>query len=186
MRYLDLKDWFALIMFFLLGLFLTITIVAGANAHGAVGSQDVMFEPDSFAQVAIESNRPMTWAAAKERATKEYKPILVLVSADWCPGCRKAKAFLGTAPLSGVYYVIVNVDRDRDLAKSIGKESTKIPVLVGYKKCGDQWQRGAINPPVDPTKIRRFLERLQQCDLPAKSTTQPALRTSGRPVPCGG
>jgi len=85
-----------------------------------------------YAYVTRPAKTPVGWsedfAAAKEQAARERRPMFVDFSAAWCPPCNQmAREVLPvqrvTEALRGFIPVHVDVDRDRDLATSFRVEA---------------------------------------------------------------
>jgi len=67
-------------------------------------------------------------------------PRLTVYSAEWCPDCRQAKAFLDE---HGVPYELVEIDKDAEAAKLLEQKTGKrgIPYFV---LDGEQWVRAYV------------------------------------------
>src|SRR5687767_292234 len=83
---------------------------------------------------APADHQPINYDDAYESANKTKKPMLILVSADWCPACRVMKQ--STLPqlfregkLAGVTYTIVDVDQMPRLSSQLMR-SNSIPQLI--------------------------------------------------------
>jgi thioredoxin-like negative regulator of GroEL len=89
-----------------------------------------------------------TYAEARQIVTETGKPLVVMVSTDWCPPCQTMKKTIMPRVREGgllrkVAFAMVNPDREQDLAeKLIG--SGPIPQLVMFRKKGDGWVRKSL------------------------------------------
>ncbi len=88
---------------------------------------------------------PATYKTAYAEATQTGKPLVVLVGADWCPGCRVMHN--STIPqaaqkglLKDVTFVNVNTDHDGQLARQM-LVGGSIPQLVMYYQTPQGWQK---------------------------------------------
>jgi thioredoxin-like negative regulator of GroEL len=85
-----------------------------------------------------------TYAAAYQQSKEEGQPLLVLVGADWCPGCRTMKqSVMPQAARQGVLdrvsFAQVNTDNEPTIARQLMRGGS-IPQLVLYRKTADGWQ----------------------------------------------
>ncbi len=84
-----------------------------------------------------------TYTEAHRKTTETGKPMVVMVSTEWCPPCQTMKKAVMPRVrehglLKKVAFAMVNPDRDRELAqKLIG--NGPIPQLVMFRKKGDTW-----------------------------------------------
>lgn len=101
---------------------------------------------------------------AYREAHKTGKPLVILVGADWCPGCQTMKksvipALKQSGDLANVSFATVNTDRDHELAGKLMKGGS-IPQLIVYKKTGETWQREQLTGAQSVTETRGLLRRL--------------------------
>jgi thioredoxin-like negative regulator of GroEL len=91
------------------------------------------------------ADKPLPYDQAYEAANKSKKPMLVLVSAEWCPACREMKnttlpQLLRDGKLEGVSYTIVDVDEMPRLSSQLMR-STTIPQVVLCTPLSSGWRR---------------------------------------------
>ena len=105
-------------------------------------------------QTVLLAAGPQTYDEAYKQAETNGQPILVLVGADWCPGCRTMKA--GVLPklqaggkLKGINFAQVNTDESATLAGHLMRGNS-IPQLIVYAKTEKGWQ------PMSKDHPRRF------------------------------
>lgn len=99
----------------------------------------------AIASAGVGGNEPTDYRTAYQRAQAGDKPMLVLVTADWCAPCKTMKST--TIPtlqsqdaFRGFHYATVDLGRQETLArKLIGKRG--IPQLIVFEKKDDRWQR---------------------------------------------
>ncbi len=127
-------------------------------------------------QTAVISAGEQDYKSAYQQAAETGKPLVVLIGADWCPGCRTMKQstmpqLASKGDLGKVCYAQVNTDRDHDLA---GKLMTggSIPQLVMFWKSASGWQRQQLTGAHSPSEIRSFLDQAQT--LPPAALTSNA------------
>lgn len=105
------------------------------------------------------------------------RPLLVLVGADWCPGCRKMKNSIlpevrRKGRLQKVEYVVVNTDEERDLAGKL-MHGNSIPQLILFEKVGSKWTRKQLTGAQSVDQTASFVTRPEQA---AQSDAQPTRR----------
>jgi thioredoxin-like negative regulator of GroEL len=96
------------------------------------------------------------------------RPLVVLVGADWCPGCRTMKHAVlprmqTAGRLAGVNYVEVDTDHRGRLADQLMRGGT-IPQLIVFSQGADgRWHReqftGATSEAAVGAAIQRAVER---------------------------
>jgi thiol-disulfide isomerase/thioredoxin len=85
------------------------------------------------------------YADAYQQTTATGRPLVVLVGADWCPGCQTMKNSVipqlqRQGSLNRVAFAYVNTDAERDLARKL-MNGGSIPQLIMYRKTAKGWQR---------------------------------------------
>ena len=112
-------------------------------------------------QVAALSAGGHDYAAAFEQAEESGRPLVVLVGADWCPGCRQMK--YTTIPqlekkggLRNVTFAYVNTDQQRRLAGKLMRGSS-IPQLVMYQKTDSGWTRKQLTGAQSQSSVEAFI-----------------------------
>jgi len=97
-------------------------------------------------QAALLVSGAQTYEQAYEDTQTSGKPLVVLVGADWCPGCVAMKS--GVLPrvqsggyLRGVNYAQIDADSDGELAGRLMRGSS-IPQLIVFSQSPDgKWHR---------------------------------------------
>ncbi len=116
--------------------------------------------------VAALSAGTQDYATAFKQTEDTGKPLVVLVGADWCPGCRTMK--YSTLPqvekkgaLSKVAFAHVNTDQDGSLAGKLMKGGS-IPQLVMFQKKADgTWTRKQLTGAQSPSSVEAFLNSVE-------------------------
>ncbi len=98
-----------------------------------------------FSALAVGGN---TYAEAYREADESGRPMLLLITADWCPGCQVMKN--STLPqlarqggLEDVSLVILNYDQNTALCRKMMRGNS-IPQLVLYYKHESGWRRRGL------------------------------------------
>ncbi len=107
-----------------------------------------------------------TYEGAYKEAHATGKPLVILVGADWCPGCRTMKqsvipALKQSGDLANVSFASVNTDQDRELAGKL-MQGGSIPQLIVYKKTETGWQREQVTGARSVNETRGLLRRVAQ------------------------
>jgi thioredoxin-like negative regulator of GroEL len=113
--------------------------------------------------VAMGAAGGHSYADAHRTTTKTGKPMVVMVSAEWCGSCQEMeKKVLPQVSKHGllqkVSFAIVNVDRERTLArKLIG--SGPIPQLVMFRRTNKGWLRRRLVGGRSPEEVEEFIKQ---------------------------
>lgn len=103
------------------------------------------------------------YATAFKQTAETGRPLVVLIGADWCPGCRQMK--YATMPelerkggLQKVAFAYINTDQDSELAGKLMKGGS-IPQLVMYRKTEDGgWTRKQLTGAQSTSSVEAFLD----------------------------
>jgi thioredoxin-like negative regulator of GroEL len=106
------------------------------------------------------------YVTAFHKAVESGRPLVVLVGADWCPGCQQMKnAAIPEVEQKGglkkVVYAQVNTERDSHLAGRL-MQGSSIPQLVMFYKSGDGWKRQHLTGAHSAGDIQAFLNKAPQ------------------------
>jgi thiol:disulfide interchange protein len=108
----------------------------------------------SIAQTA-DSRQPTDYFTAYKNAQSGNKPMLVLVTAEWCPPCQVMKAttipqLMQRNAFSQFNYATVDLDEEERLARQlIGDRG--VPQLIMFEKQNGEW-------------VRRYLRGIQTAE----------------------
>lgn len=97
------------------------------------------------ASVAVAADGPMDYKTAYAKAQQGDKPLLVLVTATWCPPCQSMKSttipeLLSKDAFKDFHYATVDLDAEAELAKRlIGNRG--VPQLIVFQKLEGKWQK---------------------------------------------
>ncbi|MCA9102646.1 MAG: thioredoxin family protein [Pirellulales bacterium] len=114
-------------------------------------------------QLSLLAGTESDYASAYKAHQESGRPLVVLVGADWCPGCRQMHD--STIPqaqqnglLNDVEFVYVNTDRQHSLASKI-MQGGSIPQLVMYHETEEGFQREQLTGAQSLGAIRSFVRR---------------------------
>jgi len=84
------------------------------------------------------TSEPLDYATAYKQAMKGDKPLLVLVTAEWCPPCQVMKSqvlpeLLSQDSFAGYHFATVDFDEQNRLAKKL-VNNRGVPQLLLYEK----------------------------------------------------
>ncbi len=103
------------------------------------------------ALITMSGTAPAThnYAEAYRKSQVEGKPLLVIVSAKWCPACHTLKDTTmrdleTTGQLTEVNVAVVDRDVEPELAKQLMREQ-KIPQIIVFSKSNSgSWERSQL------------------------------------------
>jgi thioredoxin-like negative regulator of GroEL len=133
-------------------------------------------------QAAAVTAGGQDYATAFEQAQESGRPLVVLVGADWCPGCRQMKQSAipeveKRGGLSKVSFAYVNTDEEGSLARKLMRGSS-IPQLILYRKSESGWKRQQLTGAAAPSEIQAFINRATEVEVPQVSS-RPEPQPSG-------
>jgi thioredoxin-like negative regulator of GroEL len=115
----------------------------------------------AFCWIALGANDPESYAQAHEMTLKTGKPMVVMVTTDWCAPCQVMKKTVipqvrQRGLLSRVAFAIVNPDRDHDLAMKI-TGGGPVPQLIMFRKTHDGWNRRVLIGGQSVESVEQFI-----------------------------
>jgi thiol:disulfide interchange protein len=128
---------------------------SGLLASSLVLICSVVFTSPATAQ------QPTTYLKAYKKAQAGNKPLLVLVTADWCPPCQVMKSttiptLMRKQAFEQFNYATVDLDREEPLARQlIGDRG--VPQLIMFEKQNDQWVRRYLRGIQTPETVEAFV-----------------------------
>jgi thioredoxin-like negative regulator of GroEL len=112
-------------------------------------------------QAAALSAPAHDYATAFRETENSGRPLVILIGADWCPGCRQMK--YTTIPqlerkggLRNVAFAYVNTDQQGRLAGKL-MQGSSIPQLVMYQKTDKGWTRKQLTGAQSASRVEAFL-----------------------------
>lgn len=114
-------------------------------------------------QAAILVSGSQPYAEAFNEAASNGQPLLVLVGADWCPGCVTMKQtvlprLVGNGRLRRVNYTTVNIDEHSELAYKL-MQGRSLPQLIVYARTRRGWHRDQITGPTSEEGVAQLLDK---------------------------
>ena len=115
------------------------------------------------------------YADAHQQMEKTGRPMLVMVSTDWCAPCQVMKKTVipqvrQRGLLGRVAFAIVNPDRDRDLANRL-TGGGPVPQLVLYRKTPNGWLRRNLVGGQSVEAVEKFINQGLATDADDKGSS---------------
>lgn len=115
-------------------------------------------------QLALLSGGPTSYELAYQQASAYERPLLVLVGAEWCPGCRTMKhavlpRIAGQGALSAVSYVAIDSDSEPDLAGQLMRGGSIPQLIVFSRKADGDWHREQITGATSEVAVQSLIAR---------------------------
>ena len=107
------------------------------------------------------AQQPLDYKTAYQRAEKGDKPLLVLVTAEWCPPCQLMKKttipdLLKKQAFKDCHWASVDLDKEKTLAKQlIGQRG--VPQLIIFEKRDGKWIRRYLRGFKTPQIVEAFV-----------------------------
>ncbi|MEX2139872.1 MAG: thioredoxin family protein [Pirellulales bacterium] len=129
-------------------------------------------------QLSLLSTSVNTYDQAYKMTNETGRPLVVLVGADWCPGCQTMKRSVipqleSRGSLKSVAFATVNSDQQQKLAGRL-MQGSSIPQLIMFVKTDAGWQRKQIVGARSVPEIEAFLA--QSRSTPKPTVEQPVDR----------
>lgn len=117
-------------------------------------------------QAAMVTASGRDYSTAYYQAVETGRPLVVLVGADWCPGCQTMKnasipELEKRGGLSKVAFAQVNSDQQSQLAGKLMRGSS-IPQLIMFYKADGGWKRQQLDGARSASDIQAFLDKMPQ------------------------
>ena len=128
-----------------------------------------------------------TYDEAYKQSQANGQPILVLVGADWCPGCRTMKGAVmprlqREGKLKTVNFAQVNTEQNAALANHLMRGNS-IPQLIVYAKTETGWHREQITGATSEAAVEQLIKRATDAQAAAK---EKAAKERGAEAAAGG
>ena len=112
--------------------------------------------------LATPADNTETYAEARRQTTETGRPMVVMVSTDWCGPCQAMKRnVLPRVRERGLFkkvtFAQVNADRDGELAKEL-TGGGPVPQLVMYRRSGRGWSRCKLIGGQSVEKVEEFIK----------------------------
>jgi thioredoxin-like negative regulator of GroEL len=121
--------------------------------------------------VAMLSAGADSYDQAYHDTASSGRPLLVLVGADWCPGCRTMKQSVlpqmaSRGRLNSVNYTIINTDVESALASRLMRGNMIPQLIVFSKKPDGRWHREQITGAVGDSQVQAMIDRALRAQAP--------------------
>ena len=115
-----------------------------------------------------------TYAEARRITTETGRPLVVMVSADWCPACREMKETVIPRVKQGgvlkkVSFAVVDLDRERQLGQQLIRGGL-IPQLLMYRRTPAGWKLRRLIGGQSTKKVENFIEEGIALDKATKAS----------------
>jgi thiol:disulfide interchange protein len=127
-----------------------------------------------FSTVLV-AQEPLDYRTAFKNAQAGEKPLLVLVTAEWCPPCVLMKqttipTLIKKEAFKDFNYATVDLDKEEKLARQlIGDRG--VPQLIMYEKQGDQWVRRFLSGYQSTDKVEIFMAQVGKVKIAEIAST---------------
>ena len=113
-------------------------------------------------QTTLISAQSPSLEEAYQRSVANGRPLVVLIGAEWCPGCvvmknRVLPEAARAGAMNGVEFAYVDVDRDSSVAKKLSRDSA-IPQLLRFERRGDRWAVQQLVGAQSVERVKAFLQ----------------------------
>lgn len=117
-----------------------------------------------LAGVTSENQLEQNYAEAYQQSVSEQKPLMVVVSAPWCPACNVLKettirSMAQTGELDGVSLAVVNKDDEPELARQLTNGEQMIPQIIVYTPQEGTWKRRKLMGFQSKQPVRSLIRR---------------------------
>ncbi len=116
-----------------------------------------------IAAPALTAQDPLDYKTAYKKAQAGDKPLLVLITATWCPPCQVMKkttipALMKKEAFKNFHYSTVDLDQQQKLARQlIGTRG--VPQLIMYEKQEGKWIRRYLRGAQSPQMVEAFVAK---------------------------
>src|SRR5688500_6942201 len=117
-------------------------------------------------QAAVLAGGAQPYDAAFQQAQENNRPLLVLVGADWCPGCVTMKRSVmprmaQAGKRRSVNFTEVNSDLDPAVASRLMRGGS-YPQLIVFAKTPKGWYREQITGATSEAGVQALIQRAEQ------------------------
>lgn len=110
---------------------------------------------------SVYGQQPTDYTTAYHRAQEGSKPMLILVTAEWCPPCQVMKSttipqLMQKEAFKDFNYATVDLDAENRLARDlIGDRG--VPQLIMFEKKEGEWRRRYLRGIQTPETVEAFV-----------------------------
>jgi thioredoxin-like negative regulator of GroEL len=118
---------------------------------------------------ATPTATPSDYSRAYQQSLTTGRPLVVLIGADWCPGCvvmknRTIPEVARAGGLANVEFAYVDVDRQRKLAGQLARGQS-IPQLIRFCPSERGWQSQVLTGAHPVEEVARFVKACPKRNL---------------------
>ena len=126
----------------------------------------------TMVSLAAISSQAEQFDLAYQRSATTGRPLVILLGARWCPGCRVMQQEVmpeveKSGGLKKAEFVYIDIDRNRRLAAKLSKAKT-IPQLIRYHKTPNGWKSNLLNGVRKADEVKAFIKTGEINPLPAR------------------
>ncbi len=123
----------------------------------------VLVQASVLCQASTSLQASESYAEAHRVTAETGRPMLVFVTAQWCPACQSMKREVlpqirRRGLLRRVAFAVVNLDRERKLGQKLIRGGP-VPQLLMYRKTPDGWRCSRLVGGQDAGKVERFIDQ---------------------------
>ncbi len=151
---------------------MAIAMVLALTTTAAHAQQSQQAAPQSYSYEAAVTTESLTYKQAYAKAQAGDKPLLVMVTADWCPPCRQMKAttlpqLMNRESFDNFHFAMMDYDKETDLANQlIGDRG--LPQLIMFEKSNGKWLRRYLKGIQTVQKVESFVAQAGTYRLASK------------------
>lgn len=117
--------------------------------------------PSQSYAMAPEIQPISQYKAAYDSAKESGKPLIVLITADWCKWCHKLERdsiapLRANGELDDCEFIVLDLDQDKEAKQIVG--DNPIPVLMRYQFTNGKWQASKMAGYKPKDEVRAFLK----------------------------
>jgi thiol:disulfide interchange protein len=127
-------------------------------------------------QHALFAANPATYQEALQDAQQHQRPLLVLVGAQWCPGCQTMKhqvfpSLARRGALKAVTFTTVDYDADSATAQQLMRVGTVPQLIVFSPLPSGKWHREQLVGETNEAEVQSLISRALKVQQPAVTQT---------------
>lgn len=127
-----------------------------------------------LAAQSASAQEPIDYKTAYNRAKEGEKPLLVLVTADWCPPCQIMKKttfpqLIQKKAFDQFHFSKVDLDKEETLGRQL-MGTQGIPQLIMFEKQGEKWIKRNLVGIQTPEQVQAFMAQASSLRLAKNST----------------
>jgi thioredoxin-like negative regulator of GroEL len=131
-------------------------------------------------EIRLFAANPASYQAALQDAQAKQRPLLVLIGANWCPGCQTMKtrvlpSLARRGELQAVSFATVDTDSEVETAKQLMRGGS-IPQLIVFSRMADgRWHREQLTGEASESAVQSLIARAIKAQQAAGETTAGAI-----------